>query len=87
VCGSEGAVLRNGDADVLKIVEVPTPDAGAGEVRIRVKAIGLNRAEVNARAGTYGPPPGFPAPLGFEASGEIDALGSGAGDLKAYDLT
>jgi NADPH:quinone reductase-like Zn-dependent oxidoreductase len=38
-------------ADVLKVENVPTPEPQAGEVRIRVKAIGLNRAEVNLRAG------------------------------------
>jgi NADPH:quinone reductase-like Zn-dependent oxidoreductase len=50
---------------VLKIGEVPTPEPGAGEIRIRVKAIGLNRAEINFRAATAGPPPAFPAQLGF----------------------
>ncbi len=50
---------ETGPAEVLKIVEVPTPEPGAGEIRIRVKAIGLNRAEINFRAATYGPPP-FP---------------------------
>ena len=39
-----------GPADVLKIVEVPTPEPGAGEIRIQVKAIGLNRAEINFRS-------------------------------------
>ena len=51
---------ETGPAEVLKIVEVPTPEPGAGEIRIRVKAIGLNRAEINFRAATYGPPPAFP---------------------------
>ena len=48
---------ETGPADVLKIETVPTPEPRAGEVRIRVKAIGLNRAEVNLRAGTYERPP------------------------------
>ena len=69
---------ETGPAEALKIVEVPTPEPGAGEIRLRVKAIGLNRAEINFRAATYGPPPAFPAQLGLEASGEIDAVGSGA---------
>jgi NADPH:quinone reductase-like Zn-dependent oxidoreductase len=55
-----------GPAEVLKIVEVPTPEPGAGEIRIRVKAIGLNRAEINFRAAIYGLPPAFPAQLGLE---------------------
>jgi NADPH:quinone reductase-like Zn-dependent oxidoreductase len=43
---------ETGGPEVLKIVEVPTPEPGAGEIRIRVKAIRLNRSEVNFRAGT-----------------------------------
>jgi NADPH:quinone reductase-like Zn-dependent oxidoreductase len=76
---------ETGPAEVLKIVEVPTPEPGAGEIRIRVKAIGLNRAEINFRAVTYGPPPAFPAQLGLEASGEIDAVGSGVTGLRVGD--
>src|SRR6202035_626624 len=44
---------KTGGSEVLEIVEVPTPTPAAGEVRIRVKAIGLNRSEINLRAGTY----------------------------------
>ena len=40
-------VHQTGPAEVLKIESIPTPEPGKGEVRIRVKAIGLNRAEVN----------------------------------------
>jgi NADPH:quinone reductase-like Zn-dependent oxidoreductase len=58
--------------------EVPAPEPGAGEIRLRVKAIGLNRAKISFRAATYGPPPAaFPAQLGLEASGAIDAVGAG----------
>ena len=74
---------ETGSAEVLKIVEVPEP--GAGEIRIRVKAIGLNRAEINFRAATYGPPPALPAQLGLEAAGEIDAVGSGVTGLRVGD--
>jgi NADPH:quinone reductase-like Zn-dependent oxidoreductase len=55
------------------------------EIRIRVKAIGLNRAETNFRAAISGPPPAFPAQLGLEASGEIDAIGSGVTGLRVGD--
>jgi NADPH:quinone reductase-like Zn-dependent oxidoreductase len=50
-----------------------------------MKAIGLNRAEINFRAATYGAPPAFPAQLGLEASGEIDAVGSGVTGLGVGD--
>ncbi|HEX4169689.1 MAG TPA: hypothetical protein VHZ55_29855 [Bryobacteraceae bacterium] len=46
---------RTGSADVLEIESVLTPLPANGEVKIRVRAIGLNRAEVNLRAGSYGP--------------------------------
>jgi NADPH:quinone reductase-like Zn-dependent oxidoreductase len=76
---------ETGSADVLKIENVPSPEPKAGEVRIRVKAIGLNRSEVNLRAGTYGKPPKFPVPIGLEAAGTIDALGAGVSQLKVGD--
>ncbi len=77
---------ETGGAEVLKIVEVPTPEPGAVEIRIRVKAIGLNCAEINFRAGTYGPPPAVPAQLGLEASGEIDAVGTGVTGFGVGDV-
>ena len=76
---------ETGPADVLKIENVPAPEPKTGEVRIRVKAIGLNRAEVNLRAGTYGKPAELPIPIGLEAAGTIDALGAGVAELKVGD--
>jgi threonine dehydrogenase-like Zn-dependent dehydrogenase len=76
---------ETGGPEVLKIVEVLTPEPGAGEIRIRVKAIGLNRSEVNFRAGTCGPPPALPAQLGSEVSGEVDAVGTGVTNFKTGD--
>lgn len=66
-----------GDADMLKIDEVETPTPGPGEVRIQVKALGLNRAEVMYRRGEYLTDATFPAQLGYEAAGLIDAIGPG----------
>jgi hypothetical protein len=51
-------------------VEVPTPEPGVGEIRIRVKAIGLNRAEINFLAATYGPPPAFPDSIDCRQAGK-----------------
>ena len=67
---------ETGAADVLKVETVPTPEPQAGEVRIGVKAIGLNRAELNLRAGTYGKLQKVPTPIGLEAAGVIEAIGS-----------
>lgn len=76
---------ETGSADVLKIEDVTTPEPKAGEVRIRVRAIGLNRSEVNLRAATYGKPAKLPVPIGLEAAGTIDAIGTGVAELKLGD--
>ncbi len=66
---------RIGGPEVLRIVEVEVPEPGPGEVRIAVAAIGLNRAESMYRSGSYIIDPVFPARLGSEAAGVIDAVG------------
>ena len=66
-----------GGPEVLKLDELPLPEPGQGEVRLRVKAIGLNRAEVMFRRGQYLVQPVPPAKLGYEASGIIEAIGPG----------
>jgi NADPH:quinone reductase-like Zn-dependent oxidoreductase len=68
---------ETGSADVLKIEELPMPEPGEGEVRLRVKAIGLNRAEVMFRMGQYLIAPRLPSKLGYEASGTVEAIGRG----------
>jgi len=64
-----------GGPEVLQIDELPLPKPGKGEIRLKVKAIGLNRAEVMFRMGQYLEPPRFPAKNGYEASGVVDAVG------------
>jgi NADPH:quinone reductase-like Zn-dependent oxidoreductase len=66
-----------GGADVLRIEDLPLPEPGPGEVRLRVKAIGLNRAEVMFRNDQYMYKPKLPSTLGYEASGIVEALGTG----------
>ena len=66
-----------GDASVLRLDEMPLPEPGAGEVRLRVKAIGLNRAEVGFRMGRYLVAPVLPSKIGYEASGVVEAVGEG----------
>jgi NADPH:quinone reductase-like Zn-dependent oxidoreductase len=68
---------ETGAADVLQLEELPLPEPGPGEVRLRVKAIGLNRAEVMFRMGRYLVQPILPSKLGYEASGIVDAVGAG----------
>jgi NADPH:quinone reductase-like Zn-dependent oxidoreductase len=68
---------KTGGPEVLKIQEEPTPEPGKGEVRLNVKAIGLNRAEVMFRSGQYLEAPVFPSKLGYEAAGVVAAVGPG----------
>lgn len=68
---------RTGGAEVLEIIEQNEAAPKAGEVQIRVHAIGLNRAEIMYRNGQYVIEPQFPAKLGYEASGEVVAVGDG----------
>jgi NADPH:quinone reductase-like Zn-dependent oxidoreductase len=64
-----------GGPEVLKIEEEPIPEPGNGEVRLKVEAIGLNRAEVMFRKGQYLEAPALPAKLGYEAAGVVEAVG------------
>ena len=61
---------ETGAANVLKVEELPLPEPGAGEVRLRVNTIGLNRAEVMFRMGQYLVQPKLPSKLGYEAAGD-----------------
>jgi NADPH:quinone reductase-like Zn-dependent oxidoreductase len=68
---------KTGPAEVLQFDELPLPEPGPGEVRLGVKALGLNRAEVMFRNGQYLETPVLPAKNGYEAAGVIDAVGEG----------
>jgi NADPH:quinone reductase-like Zn-dependent oxidoreductase len=74
-----------GGPEVLKIDTVETPLPGPGEVRVSVKAIGLNRSESMWRNGEYIETPRFPARIGYEASGLIESIGEGVEGLKVGD--
>lgn len=76
---------QTGGPEVLKIEQVDVPPPGPGEVRIAVKALGLNRAESMFRSGIYLEQPRFPARLGYEAAGTVEALGEGVQGLKVGD--
>ncbi len=76
---------QTGGPEVLKIEQVEVPPPGPGEVRIAVKALGLNRAEAMFRSGYYSEQPRFPARLGYEAAGTVAALGEGVQGIKVGD--
>jgi NADPH:quinone reductase-like Zn-dependent oxidoreductase len=77
---------HTGEPEVLQIESLPVPEPAAGEARIRVKAIGLNRAEVMFRRGKYLYTPNLPSLLGYEASGIVEAVGPG-GDASLVGKT
>ena len=74
-----------GGPEVLQIEEGPAATPNAGEVRLTVDAIGLNRAEILFRQGMYLEEPALPSGLGYEASGVIDGIGEGVTSLKVGD--
>jgi NADPH:quinone reductase-like Zn-dependent oxidoreductase len=66
-----------GGPEVLRIDDLPSTEPGKGEVRMRVEAVGLNRAESMFFHGRYLEAPELPARLGYEAAGVVDAVGPG----------
>ncbi|HEX5386728.1 MAG TPA: NAD(P)H-quinone oxidoreductase [Gemmatimonadales bacterium] len=64
-----------GGTEVIRIAQVPAPAVGAGQIRVRVRAAGLNRADILQRRGSYPAPHGWPADIpGLEYAGEVEAL-------------
>jgi NADPH:quinone reductase-like Zn-dependent oxidoreductase len=74
-----------GSPEVLKVEEEPLRDPQAGEVRIKVQTLGLNRAEVMYRTNVYTEQAQFPSRIGYEAAGVIDAVGEGVTGLQVGD--
>src|SRR3954469_4013988 len=79
-------ITRRGGPEVLQVREASDPQPKDGEVRIRVRAAGLNFADVMARVGLYPDAPRLPCVMGYEVSGEIDLPRERAGE-KAIALT
>jgi NADPH:quinone reductase-like Zn-dependent oxidoreductase len=70
---------------VLRIEDVVVGDPGAGEVRLRIHAIGLNRTELTLRSGRSPVKPALPSSVGFEAAGVIEALGPNVSGFSVGD--
>ena len=76
---------RHGDENVLDIDDVPTPELGAGEVRIAARTAGVNRADLLQRRGLYPPPPGASPILGLECAGTVVEVGEDVGGFRIGD--
>lgn len=75
-----------GGPEVLQLKDVATPTPGRGEVRVRVRATAVNRADLLQRMGMYPAPADAPRDIpGLEFAGEIDALGEGVDAFKVGD--
>src|SRR6187397_1724444 len=75
----------HGGPEVLRVEERPEPPVGAGEVRIDVRAAGVNFADTAARVGVYPDAPKPPCVLGYEVAGVVESVGEGVTDLAEGD--
>jgi NADPH:quinone reductase-like Zn-dependent oxidoreductase len=78
-------ITRKGPPEVLQVREQPDTTPGDRQIRIRVKASGINFADLMARMGLYPDAPKLPCVPGYEASGVVDAVGEGVAGLKVGD--
>jgi NADPH2:quinone reductase len=74
-----------GGPEVLRLEEAPTPDAGSGEVLVRMHAIGVNPVETYIRAGTYARLPDLPYTPGNDGAGVVEQLGSDVKEFRTGD--
>lgn len=81
-------IREPGGPEVLEVAERPIPEPGPGELRVRVAAMGVNRADAMQRRGVYPAPPGVAADVpGLEVAGVVDAVGPNAEGLGAEGPT
>jgi NADPH:quinone reductase-like Zn-dependent oxidoreductase len=78
-------VTGHGGPEVLQVQERPDPSVGPGEVRVDVKAAGINFADTMARVGLYPDAPKPPCVVGYEFGGEVESVGEGVTDVKTGD--
>ncbi|KAB8142133.1 quinone oxidoreductase [Chloroflexia bacterium SDU3-3] len=72
-----------GGPEQLRYDEIPTPEPGPGQARVKIGAAGVNFIDIYHRSGTY--PNQLPMVLGSEAAGTVDAVGEGVADVRVGD--
>ncbi len=78
-------ITAAGGPEVLQVQERPEPQVAPGEVRIAVKAAGINFADLLARTGMYPDAPKLPAVVGYEVAGEVETVGAGVEGVAVGD--
>jgi synaptic vesicle membrane protein VAT-1 len=74
-----------GPPEVMRVQDRSDPPVGPGEVRVAVRAAGINFADTMARIGMYPDAPKLPCVLGYESAGEVESVGEGVEGLTAGD--
>ena len=75
-------ITAHGGPEVLKVEDRPDPQPGPGEVRVAVKAAGINFADLLARQGLYADAPKPPCVVGYEFAGDVESVGDGVSDFQ-----
>lgn len=78
-------ITGHGPPEVLQVQERPDPSVGPGEVRIAVKAAGINFADTVARIGLYPDAPKPPCVVGYEVAGDVESVGEGVEQHRVGD--
>ncbi len=78
-------ITKVGGPEVLQVQEQPDPSVGPGEVRIAVKAAGINFADLLARTGMYPDAPKLPTVVGYEVAGDVESVGDGVEGIAVGD--
>jgi NADPH:quinone reductase-like Zn-dependent oxidoreductase len=81
----QAVISRYGPPEVIQTREAPDPIAAAGQVKIAVRAAGVNFADVMARLGLYPDAPKPPMVVGYEVAGVVDSVGTGVTDVRPGD--
>ena len=78
-------ITRTGPPEVLEVRDGPEPAPGDGQVLVRVRAAGVNFADVMARLGLYPDAPKLPCVVGYEVAGTVERVGPGITGVKPGD--
>ena len=78
-------ITKHGPPEVLRVLDRPDPEVGPGQVRIAVKAAGVNFSDLLARVGMYPDAPKPPCVIGYEVAGDVESVGEGVESVRPGD--